>query len=200
MASLDVIKKFSGGTNDLKKVLPKLLDEIDYYKSRTKKYIDEKYVDFLFIPPHNATYFEEGAALIADCQEVLECMDTDAVESLRIAAGELEQYKTDVTKIVLELRVLNKVLRVDELLASIKSCTVLNDNLAAIDYVFELEAIVNDHQEKIFRRLDCFEKLNERYQVEKGLMLDSLKAKFGQLVQLSEKQFQNNKMVNTLRC
>lgn len=186
------------GTNksDLKKVLPKLLDEIDYYKSKTRKYIDGKYVDFLHQLPETETYMEDCESLIGDGQLALASDETTGTrETLSMADIELQQYKNEVRKICLEMQTLKKILRVDALLEEIERCSADNETLGVMEFLSELEELVNDQDDTVFRSLSCFENIEERFEKEKSQMQKNLKDKFSQLVQMTEKQFQTNKLV-----
>lgn len=185
----------SKNRSDLKKVLPQLLDEIDYYKSKTQKFVDGKYVDFLHQLDTEA-YTEEIDTLIGDSQIALGNDDTvGGRESLSMADIELQQYKNEVRKICMEMQVLKKILRVDSLLEEVERCTSNSDTLGMMDWLAELNLLINDDEDTIFCRLACYESISERFEREKSVMEDSLKHKFGELVQMSEKQFQTNKLV-----
>lgn len=186
----------SKNRTDLKKVLPQLLDEIDYYKAKTQKFVDGKYVDFMHQLQETEAYTEEIEVLIGDSQIALG--NDDAVggrESLSMADIELQQYKNEVRKICMEMQVLKKILRVDSLLEEVERCTSNSDALGVMDWLAELNQLINDEDDTIFCRLQCYESISERFEREKSVMEDSLKHKFGELVQMSEKQFQTNKLV-----
>lgn len=182
--------------NDLKKVLPKLLDEIVYYKGKTRKFIDSKYVDFLHQLPETETYIEDCESLIGDGQVVLGENDVSGTrETLSMADVELQQYKNEVRKICLEIQTLKKIIRVDALLDEIERCKANHQTLEIMEYLSELETLINDQDDIVFRSLDCFENIEARFEKENTSMQNSLKQRFGQLVQMTEKQFQTNKLV-----
>ena len=194
----DSIASVLQGSNksDLKKVLLKLLDEIDYYKTKTQKFIDSKYVDFLQQLPETETYIEDCESLISDSLLALGADDvTDMRETLSMADIELQQYKDEVRKICLEMQTLKKILRVDALLEDIERCTTNKDTLGVMESLSELEILINDQEDVIFRHLHCYENIRKRYQKEKSEMQTNLEERFGQLVQTTEKQFQTNKLV-----
>lgn len=183
--------------NDLKKTLSKLLDEIDYYKTKTRKFIDGKYADFLHQLPETETYMETCESLIGDGQIVLGLGNEDRTrETLSMADIELQQYMNEVRKICLEMQILKKILRVDALLEEVERCKTSNDRLGVMEYLSELEELINDKEDIIFRNLDCFENICGRFESERSVMKDSLKQRFNQLVQMTEKQFQTNKLVH----
>lgn len=183
--------------NDLKKVLPKLLDEIDYYKTKTHKFIDGKYTEFLQqLPTDTETYIKDCENLIGDGQLALGGDDACATrETLSMADIELQQYKSEVRKICLEMQTLKKILRVDALLEDIDRCTADNETLGAMEYLSELETLINDQEDTVFRSLSCFENIEKRFHEETTDMQTGLAQKFAQLVQMTEKQFQTNKLV-----
>jgi protein transport protein DSL1/ZW10 len=72
-----------------------------------------------------------------------------------------------------------------------------SDNyMRIIPLLDEMKTLVNDPQDKILRRLDCYENIKIRYRMETEHLLHNIKKKFETLVQLNEKAFQSTKVVD----
>jgi protein transport protein DSL1/ZW10 len=72
-----------------------------------------------------------------------------------------------------------------------------SDNyMRIIPLLDEMKTLVNDPQDKVLPRLDCYENIKIHYRMETETLLYNIKKKFESLVQLNVKAFQSTKVVD----
>lgn len=93
------------------------------------------------------------------------------------------------------MRTAMKLLRIDDKFKILDESKSSNDQRKIMELIGELKILINDPKDKILPKLDCYQNIKIRYQIESELMLHNLKLKFESLIQLKEKSFQNTKSV-----
>lgn len=181
---------------DAKKSITKIVSEIKKFQDKIKTHIESNYIDFLPKLAINESYLEEGDKLCLRVDNLLQNIENETKMQLINGNDELQNCIDELNEISLELKVSWKILKIDDLFQLLETAKSSNEPLKVMDIVIELKSLIYETNDRIFPRLDCYENIKIRYQIESQMMLHNLKLRFESLVQFTEKSFQTTKSVN----
>jgi hypothetical protein len=111
----------------------------------------------------NEYYFDEGTRLCDEIGNILGTVDSETKHDLYNAAEELSRHIEELNELSLGLRSSMKILKIDELFQQLKQMNENSENyMRIINLLDELKTLVNDPQDKILKRLDCYENIKIR--------------------------------------
>ncbi|EDW06154.1 centromere/kinetochore protein zw10 [Drosophila mojavensis] len=191
-----------------KSAITKMLVRTERFQTRVRKHIDENYTEFM--PNHTSPdIFLEKATILGDeINELLATVGEEGLAALNDASAELAKSSKDLREILLELRVSEHILKLDDLFQCVEEAKANKDCLVVFDLMGKLRSLIYSDStdsadvapevERLFQTLDCYESIKVKYHVQAHLLQQNLQERFDHLVQLNCKTFPNSKCVTLL--
>lgn len=187
--------------SDARVSLKKLLKEVKHFQNDVRTYIDENYNEFFGDLNQNEIYLEQADHLNNEVNNLVDKIETETKNDLLTAAEDIQQYLIELEELRIGLRINNRILKIDDLFTQLDSAKTNSEFSRLRDIINDLREIIYDKEdEQIFRQLDCYKNISIHWHIEHELLLNTLQDRFDQLVQLSEKTFQNTKSVTVKIC
>lgn len=180
---------------ETKKKICELDRELKHFQNKIRDYIKANYSEFLHDVTSNGFLLDEGRNLTHESEDLINNVNNTTKEELFKASDELKQFLEDLKESALGMNTSLKLLRIDDRFKMLNAIKSQNDQRKIMEIVGELKILINDPNDKILPKLECYQNMKIRYQVESEMMLHNLKLKFENLVQLKEKSFQNTKSI-----
>lgn len=173
----------------------KLIDEIRNFQYKVKSYIDENYVNFLPNLNNNKLFLDKGEHLSNEVELLMQNINNETKNDLLTVSKDLQKYLEELNEVALGLRTSFKILRIDDLFFKIEASKLQTEYQQVMEYICEMKNLIDDPNDRVLHRLDCFENLKIKYRIEHEMLLHTLRQRFESLVQMNEKSFQKNKSV-----
>lgn len=186
---------------DARVSLKKLLKELKNFQNDVRTYIDENYNEFCGDLNQNEIYLEQAEHLNNEVNNLVDKIETETKSDLLTAAEDIQQYLIELEELRIGLRINKRILKIDDLFSQLEAAKSNSEFGRLRDIINELREIIYDKEdEQIFRQLDCYKNISIHWHIEHELLLNTLQDRFDELVQLSEKTFQNTKSVTVKIC
>lgn len=183
--------------SDARVSLKKLLKELKNFQNDVRLYVDENYNEFFCDLKQNEIYLEQAEHLNNEVDNLVDKIETETKDDLLTAAEDIQTYIIELEELRIGLRINKRILKIDDLFLKLDAAKSNSEFSRLRDIINELrEVIYEKEDEQIFRQLECYKNISIHWHIEHELLLNTLQDRFDQLVQLSEKTFQNTKSVN----
>lgn len=206
-----LMETFQGQSQNIestKSAITKMLVRTERFQTRVRKHIDENYTEFM--PNHTSPdiFLEKSSILGDEINELLATVGEEGLSALNDASAELAKSSKDLREIMLELRVSEHILKLDDLFQCVEEAKANKDCLVVFDLMGKLRSLIYSEAkdstdvapevERLFQSLDCYESIKVKYHVQAHLLQQNLQKRFDRLVQLNCKTFPNSKCVTLL--
>lgn len=181
---------------DARKQIKKLNNEIKTDQQKTRKFIENKYINFLPEVVENEHYIVQGEDLVHDVKSFLDHLSADVKQDVDRCNDDVENMGKLLEENAIGLKTCLKLVKIDELLNEIQKINKLNRFNDATNVLSELKKLIYDPDDNILRRLDCYESIKIRYIEESEQFMYNVHQKFESLVEFKDKTFQNTKAIS----
>uniref|UniRef100_A0A6B2E6P0 Centromere/kinetochore protein zw10 n=1 Tax=Phlebotomus kandelakii TaxID=1109342 RepID=A0A6B2E6P0_9DIPT len=178
---------------DIRKNVQTLTGKIKKFQDQVRSFVNNRYVEFLPDLNQYEFYYGDCEILFNETDDLLKTVEE--MVQMKPASEELQRCHENFREIAQGLRVTHKILKIDQLFKDIEEAKSTQEHLNVMNLIFEVNGLIQDPTDNIFKHLDCYENIKIRYYIENESMLYNLKLKFESLVQMKEKTFQNMKCV-----
>lgn len=173
----------------VKRRIVNVLEQINRFKERVSKYIDDNYVDFL---PNNSSVYihlEEGKTLEQESSQLL--MSLEWARS----NAELKATVENLRQSVCDLEVTNRILAADEIFSCVEEANSTKEYMVTLDLLKKLNTLMqnssNADVQINLQASPCYDTIRVKYVSQYHLVKNNIREKFERLVQFSEKQLPN---------
>lgn len=181
---------------DARSGLKKLRNEIGKHQNAAKDYIEANYVDFNDMVVENSQLLEQADKLSIEVDGLYEKINIETKEDIKGVANDLQSYLNEMEELRIGLRVNKRLIRIDNLFRQLELTQELNQITEVHTVLSELkECIFNHEDHDLFKQLDCYTNLKNRWQIEKEGFSTLLSAMFDTKFQTEERSFQTSKCV-----
>jgi protein transport protein DSL1/ZW10 len=122
----------------------------------------------------------------------------DETSSMYQANDEISKMVEELFETQLKLVISMKLVKIDKYMEKIRQSNDAKDYSEINTYINKIQLLIDDPQDKIFRRLDIYENLKKRLSFEKENLQKKLETQFNSLVSLRSKSFPKTKAINVV--
>ncbi|XP_037928609.1 centromere/kinetochore protein zw10-like [Teleopsis dalmanni] len=176
-----------------------VLSQIKRYQEKTRKFIEDNYVEFM---PNNSSsdmYLDDGKVLIEESDQILQDVSKNAVTALEDTNAELQSCANDLNEISLGLRLSYRILKIDDLFQCVEESNATKDYLIVLDLLQKIKDLTysesNDDCDRLFQKCACYDTIKVKYHIQAHMLKQNLQQQFQQFLQLNEKLFPQAKRV-----
>lgn len=145
----------------------------------------------------NEELLGEGDILQTEMRSLQENLKNET-RNMHSANDQISKIVEDLEETQTALRVTLKLVKIDAIMQKIKLLNESKKFKNIHNQLNLLEAIVEDPEDKIIRRLDCIKSLKHRITVERCNLKSNLENDFNRLIQLKEKNFPKTRAVTCI--
>ncbi|XP_073828791.1 centromere/kinetochore protein zw10-like [Musca autumnalis] len=178
--------KGAENVGDIRKHIITSQEQIQRFKERVSKYIEDNYVEFM---PNNTNIFdlEEGKLLEKDAYDLLNSLQCSMPQFDTELMATLRKFESAVW----ELDVINRILGADELFQMLEE-TSSNEYMIILDMLNKLNNLIHSTASSDVQKLlvasPCYDTIKVKYILQFHTVKSNLRNKFQELVQFTEKQ------------
>ncbi|XP_075155455.1 centromere/kinetochore protein zw10-like [Haematobia irritans] len=182
------MKEQCQNAQDIKLQMVTLQEQMQRFKERVSKYIEDIYVEFLPNTTNAYLYADDGSNLQKQGYLLLNSLSYDDVS---LSDKELVTAIRKFKKVLYDLDVTNRILAADEIFQLLEESSS-NEHMIALDLLKKLNNIIHHSAsadvQKLLLASPAYDNINVRYLIKLHMVKSNLRERFRNLVQLSEKQ------------
>ncbi|XP_075147332.1 centromere/kinetochore protein zw10-like [Haematobia irritans] len=183
-----------------KTIKVRTLEQIKIFQDRIRKYIDDKYADFLPNYSLSDVYIDEGESLLHEAEYLLKNIGNDTNMALSEANLELSQCLEELQEVVIGIKLAYRIIKIDELFQCLENSNASKDYLTVLDLLGKIRTFVCNDQtsniDMLLQKCECYESIKVKYHIQSNILQQNLQHRFESLVNFSEKKFPSTKSVN----